>query len=325
MIRVPESHAATVAPSPVVNVPPVSVSVEPPRASIALPWGLPTVQLVSCPVAAQNAAAETAAGSPVAQPAGEPSAEPQPEAATTPAEATPAGTTALSDVEGADPAFDAEAAAAAVRPDDVLTLIYTSGTTGPPKGVELTHANVMNVMDAFTQIVDFPPGARVISWLPAAHIAERNAHHYAPMVMGFQVTTLANPREIECSVLGNDEPLASVPGEIVPSNEFYDYAAKYLDGQSGLLIPAPLPAETAAQVRSLAVQAFLALDAAGMARVDFLLERDTGKLYLNEVNTLPGFTSISMYPKLWEAGGLSYAELVDRLIETGVCAARHAH
>ncbi len=133
---------------------------------------------------------------------------------------------------------------------------------------------------------------------------------------------VANPREIECSVLGNDDPLASVAGEIVPSNEFYDYAAKYLDGQSGLLIPAPLPAETAAQVRSLAVQAFLALDAAGMARVDFLLERDTGRLYLNEVNTIPGFTSISMYPKLWEASGISYAQLVDRLIELAL--ERHA-
>lgn len=133
---------------------------------------------------------------------------------------------------------------------------------------------------------------------------------------------VANPREIECSVLGNDDPLASVPGEIVPSKEFYDYEAKYLDGRSELLIPAPLPPETAAQVRALAVQAFLALDAAGLARVDFLLERDTGKLYLNEVNTLPGFTSISMYPKLWEAGGLSYAELVDRLIELAL--ERHA-
>ena len=113
-----------------------------------------------------------------------------------PAEGAPEGTTALSDVEGANPAFDAEAAAAAVQPDDVLTLIYTSGTTGPPKGVELTHGNVMNVMTAFEEIVDFPSGARVISWLPAAHIAERNAHHYAPVVLGFEVTTLANPREI---------------------------------------------------------------------------------------------------------------------------------
>ncbi len=135
-------------------------------------------------------------------------------------------------------------------------------------------------------------------------------------------TAVANPREIECSVLGNDDPLASVPGEIVPSKEFYDYEAKYLDGRSDLLIPAPLTAETAAQVRALAVRAFLALDAAGMARVDFLLERDTGRLYLNEVNTIPGFTSISMYPKLWEASGLPYAELVDRLIELAL--ERHA-
>jgi D-alanine-D-alanine ligase len=108
----------------------------------------------------------------------------------------------------------------------------------------------------------------------------------------------------------------------VPSKEFYDYEAKYLDGRSDLLIPAPLTAETAAQVRALAVRAFLALDAAGMARVDFLLERDTGRLYLNEVNTIPGFTSISMYPKLWEASGLPYAELVDRLIELAL--ERHA-
>ena len=113
-----------------------------------------------------------------------------------PAEGAPEGTIALSEVEGADPGFDGEAAAAAVQPDDILTLIYTSGTTGPPKGVELTHGNVMNVMEGFAEIVDFPPGARVISWLPAAHIAERNAHHYAPVVMGFQVTTLDKGREI---------------------------------------------------------------------------------------------------------------------------------
>jgi long-subunit acyl-CoA synthetase (AMP-forming) len=113
-----------------------------------------------------------------------------------PAEGAPAGTTALSEVEGADPGFDAAAAAEEVRPDDLLTLIYTSGTTGPPKGVELTHGNVMSVMEAFEEIVDFPPGARVISWLPAAHIAERNAHHYGPVVLGFQITTLANPRDI---------------------------------------------------------------------------------------------------------------------------------
>jgi D-alanine-D-alanine ligase len=124
-----------------------------------------------------------------------------------------------------------------------------------------------------------------------------------------------NAREIECGVLGNDEPLASTPGEVVPSNEFYDYAAKYLDGRSELRIPAPITADQAALARKLAVQAFLALDAAGLSRVDFLLDDVSGELYLNEVNTLPGFTSISMYPQLWAASGLPYTELIDRLIE----------
>jgi D-alanine-D-alanine ligase len=131
-----------------------------------------------------------------------------------------------------------------------------------------------------------------------------------------------NAREIECGVLGNDEPLASVPGEVVPSNEFYDYAAKYLDGHSELRIPAPISADQAAQVRKLAVQAFLALDAAGLSRVDFLLDDVSGELYLNEVNTLPGFTSISMYPQLWAASGIPYTELIDRLIE--LAQERHA-
>jgi len=131
-----------------------------------------------------------------------------------------------------------------------------------------------------------------------------------------------NAREIECAVLGNDEPLASVPGEIVPSSKFYDYAAKYLDGRSESRIPAPIPDDVAAQVRKLAVQAFLALDAAGLSRVDFLLDDLSGKLYLNEVNTLPGFTSISMYPQLWAASGLPYTELIDRLIELAL--ERHA-
>lgn len=129
-------------------------------------------------------------------------------------------------------------------------------------------------------------------------------------------------REIEVSVLGNDEPVASVPGEIVPGREFYDYAAKYLDTGSRLLIPAPISPELTAEAQRLAVQAFLAIDGAGMARVDFLLDRGSGRLFLNEVNTIPGFTSISMYPKLWEASGLGYAELMDRLIELAL--ERHA-
>lgn len=126
---------------------------------------------------------------------------------------------------------------------------------------------------------------------------------------------VANAREIEVSVLGNDEPRASVPGEILPSREFYSYEAKYIDGTSGLLIPADLPQETTTRIQELAVRAFKAVDAAGMARVDFLLDKDSGEVYLNELNTIPGFTKISMYPKLWEASGMSYPQLVDRLIE----------
>lgn len=129
---------------------------------------------------------------------------------------------------------------------------------------------------------------------------------------------VVNAREIEVSVLGNDEPEASVPGEVVPCNEFYDYAAKYLDGESELIIPAQLSTELTRQVQELAVSAFKALDCAGMARADFLLCRDSGRLYLNELNTIPGFTSISMYPKLWEASGLPYPRLIDRLIELAI-------
>jgi D-alanine-D-alanine ligase len=122
-------------------------------------------------------------------------------------------------------------------------------------------------------------------------------------------------REIECAVLGNDEPQASVPGEIVPSREFYDYEAKYLDEASELLIPAPLSAADTARIQQLAVEAFRAVEGAGMARVDFLMGRANGHIFVNEVNTIPGFTTISMYPKLWEASGLPYPALIDRLIE----------
>jgi D-alanine-D-alanine ligase len=122
-------------------------------------------------------------------------------------------------------------------------------------------------------------------------------------------------REIEVSILGNDEPEASVPGEVVPSGEWYDYEAKYLSGASKILIPAPITLELAARVRSLAVQAFRAIDGAGLARVDFLLNRETGDLYLNEANTMPGFTPVSMYAMMWEASGIPYAQLLDRLIE----------
>ncbi|HZN55726.1 MAG TPA: D-alanine--D-alanine ligase family protein [Candidatus Polarisedimenticolaceae bacterium] len=122
-------------------------------------------------------------------------------------------------------------------------------------------------------------------------------------------------REIECAVLGNDDPQVSVAGEVLPSREFYDYASKYEDGTSRLLIPAPLEPAVAEKIRGLAIEAFRALDLAGMARVDFFLEKAGGRTFLNEVNTLPGFTPISMYPKLWEASGLGYRDLLARLID----------
>ena len=122
-------------------------------------------------------------------------------------------------------------------------------------------------------------------------------------------------REIEVSVLGNHEPQSSVPGEIVPHREFYDYTAKYLEDGTQLIIPAALKPSQVAKIQSLAIKAFRTLELSGMARVDFFLEKKGGKLYLNEANTIPGFTSISMYPKLWEASGISFRELIDKLIE----------
>ncbi|HEX5215672.1 MAG TPA: D-alanine--D-alanine ligase family protein [Vicinamibacterales bacterium] len=121
-------------------------------------------------------------------------------------------------------------------------------------------------------------------------------------------------REIECAVLGNDTPEASLPGEIVPSREFYDYEAKYIDSGSRTVIPAELDSTTTAEIQRQARQAFLAIDGAGLARVDFLLNRATGELFVNEINTLPGFTTISMYSKMWAASGVDYPTLVDRLI-----------
>src|SRR5688500_11505708 len=124
-----------------------------------------------------------------------------------------------------------------------------------------------------------------------------------------------NAREIECAVLGNDDPEASVPGEVIPGREFYDYEAKYLDDRSRTVIPAEISAEQVAEVQRLAIAAFRAVDAAGMSRVDFLLSRASGTIYLNEINTIPGFTTISMYAKMWEASGVTYPALVDRLIQ----------
>jgi D-alanine-D-alanine ligase len=128
----------------------------------------------------------------------------------------------------------------------------------------------------------------------------------------------AGCREVEVAVLGNEAPQASVVGEIVPGNEFYDYDAKYVDDSSELIIPARIAPETAETVREMALKAFRAVEAAGLARVDFFVRREDESIFVNEINTIPGFTPISMYPRLWEASGLSYGELIDHLIQLGL-------
>jgi D-alanine-D-alanine ligase len=132
-------------------------------------------------------------------------------------------------------------------------------------------------------------------------------------------------REIELAVLGNDDPIVSVAGEVVPAGEFYDYNAKYIDDDAQLIIPARIDREVLAYMQELAIAAFQALDLAGLARVDFFLEKETDRVFINEVNTIPGFTSISMYPMLWEASGVPLADLVDRLVQLGVERSRDGH
>ena len=159
-------------------------------------------------------------------------------------------------------------------------------------------------------------------------VGTTKAHDRAELVGGLRLASsfdrkllverAVDARELEVSVLGNDEPQASVVGEVVPAHEFYDYDAKYLDEGSRLIIPAAIDPGVAEDVRAMAVRAFQAVDAAGMARVDFFLERTSGRVLLNEVNTIPGFTRISMYPKLWEASGLSYPKLIERLVDLAI-------
>jgi D-alanine-D-alanine ligase len=149
----------------------------------------------------------------------------------------------------------------------------------------------------------------------AAHEISAAMDHAAEFALKIMVERGVNGREIEISVLGNDDVRASIPGEIVPHREFYDYTAKYLEGGTELVIPAALSKKQVATFQDYAVRAFRAIDGTGMARCDFFLERRTGKIFINELNTIPGFTSISMYPKMWEASGLPYPQLIDRLIE----------
>src|SRR5712691_5879755 len=159
-------------------------------------------------------------------------------------------------------------------------------------------------------------------------VGTTKAHDRAELVAGLRLASsfdrkllverAVDARELEVSVLGNDEPQASVVGEVVPAHEFYDYDAKYLDEGSRLLIPAAIEAGVAEEVRGMALRAFQAVDAAGMARGDFFMERKTGRILVNELNTIPGFTRISMYPKLWEASGLSYPKLIERLVDLAI-------
>jgi D-alanine-D-alanine ligase len=125
-------------------------------------------------------------------------------------------------------------------------------------------------------------------------------------------------REIEVSILGNEHPIASLPGEIITGHEFYDYEDKYIDTTSRTEVPAKLPKKIIDRIQRDAIRAFQAIDASGLARVDFFVERKTNRVIINEINTMPGFTSISMYPKLWEASGISYSELIDRLIQLAI-------
>jgi D-alanine-D-alanine ligase len=184
--------------------------------------------------------------------------------------------------------------------------------------------------DAFIALVEQRIGYPCFSKFAnsGSSVGTTKAHNRGELVEGLRVACgfdrkvlverAVDGRELEVSVLGNDEPQASVVGEVVPAHEFYDYAAKYLDEGSRLLIPAPIEAAAAEQVRAMALRAFIAVDAAGMARVDFFMERATGRILVNELNTIPGFTRISMYPKLWEASGLSYPKLIERLVDLAI-------
>lgn len=136
------------------------------------------------------------------------------------------------------------------------------------------------------------------------------------------VERAVDAREIECSVLGNETPIASLPGEVIPEREFYDYDAKYADENTRLIVPANLTGEQVRTVQELAVRAFQAIDCSGMARVDFFLDKRDGKIFVNEINTIPGFTAVSMYPKMWQASGLGYSQLIDRLLQLAL--ERHA-
>jgi D-alanine-D-alanine ligase len=196
--------------------------------------------------------------------------------------------------------------------------------------LSITRSKFEHDPDGFITLVEQRIGYPCFSKFAnsGSSVGTTKAHDRAELAAGLRlaasfdrkllVERAVDARELEVSVLGNDEPQASVVGEVVPAHEFYDYEAKYLDEGSRLLIPAPIEASAAEEVRAIALKAFQAVDAAGMARVDFFMERASGRILLNELNTIPGFTHISMYPKLWEASGLAYPKLIERLVELAI-------
>lgn len=184
-------------------------------------------------------------------------------------------------------------------------------------------ARPTEIMDEIAEKLGYPAFVKPANLGSSVGISK--AHHRKELKRGIEdalrydtkviiETAVPEAREIECAVLGNDDPKASLLGEIMPSNEFYDYEAKYLSGKSETSIPAELPKALENKIRKLAIRTFTILEASGLARVDFFVNRSTGEIFVNEINTIPGFTSISMYPKLWEASGLTYGKLLDNLI-----------
>ena len=207
--------------------------------------------------------------------------------------------------------------------DKALTKSIIS-TIGLPqaKYIVVRQDNYLDLVEQINQGLGYPcfvKPARQGSSVGISKVTSREKLEEAFRV-GFQyddkliVEEFIQGREIEVSVLGNKNPQASLPGEIIPGAEFYDYDAKYIDNSSTLEIPAQLSSNQVQEIQSLAIKLYQALDCRGLARIDFFLAEDTGKIYINEINTMPGFTSISMYPKLWEASGLSYPELIEKLI-----------
>lgn len=229
------------------------------------------------------------------------------------------------------PYVGANVAASAAGMDKVImkALFAQSGLpVGPYVWLSRNHwkknpeSCIRSVEDAFPYPVFVKPANL------GSSVGINKAHNAAELKIAFEdaarydlkllVERGLNVREIECSVLGNEEPRASLPGEIVPKREFYDYVAKYIEDSTELHVPAKLDPPQIREVQKLAIGAFQAIGCSGMARVDLFLEKETGRFLVNEINTIPGFTSISMYPKLWEATGLSFGALLDELLQFGL-------